>query len=115
VAARTLGAQPLRATRYYEGNAAVQEAMKAATGARQRLIADFAQARMQGESVADAQRAIAEFNARHPQPGVRITASALARSVQERRRVARSRNGTGVQENANTRPFLQSGRFADVN
>jgi hypothetical protein len=112
--ARGMGFQPLKATRYYEGNAAVQEAAKAATGARMKLIAKFAQARLRGESTEGMMGDIQSFNKRHPQQGLRITHSTLLKAVQERRKIGAQRSDTGIMGSKQLQPFQEAGRFADA-
>ena len=114
VIARAGGAQPLAMSRYYEGNAAVQAAKKAATESRKALIAEYAQARRQGEPSADAMRAIKEYNARHPEKGLRITTETLLKAVQERAKIEKQRGDTGVLRSPQNKPFLPYGRFAEV-
>jgi hypothetical protein len=114
VIARAGGAQPLAMSRYYEGNAAVQAAKKAATEGRKALIAEYAQARRQGQPSADAMRAVKEYNARHPEKGLRITTETLLKAVQERAKIEKQRGDTGVLRSPQNKPFLPYGRFAEV-
>lgn len=114
IIARAGGAQPLAMSRYYEGNAAVQAAKKAATESRKVLIAEYAQARRRGKPAADAMRAIKEYNARHPEKGLRITTETLLKAVQERAKIEKQRGDTGVLRSPQNKPFLEYGRFAEV-
>lgn len=98
---------------YYEANSAIQTAKTAATTVRNNLLRDFAQARIAGEPTDSISEAIAEFNARHPQNGLRITASSKLKAIQQRRKMARERNSAGVRINSVTRPFEDDARFAD--
>jgi len=114
VLARAGGAQPLAMSRYYEGNAAVQAAKKAAVEGRKKVIAEYAQARRRGQPSADAMQAVREYNSRHPEKGYRITAETLLKAVQERAKIERQRGDTGVLRSPQNKSFLKYGRFAEV-
>lgn len=108
---RTFGGQPMKASRYYESNAAIQEVKEATKAKRQKLVAKFAQARIKNESVAGVRKEIAAFNRKHPHKGYVITADSLTRAVLERRKIARSRDTAGVIRDSSTAPFKDYGRF----
>lgn len=114
VIARAGGAQPLAMSRYYEGNAAVQAAKKAATEGRKTIIAEYAQARRRGQPSADAMQAVKDYNAKHPEKGLRITTETLLKAVQERAKIEKQRGDTGVLRSPQNKPFLPYGRFAEV-
>ena len=107
---RTLGGQPTTLSRYYEGNAAMQEAKKAAEDTRARLIAQYAQARMKGESVDKVMRDVIAYNRRHP--NAMISMKTLNRSTKERQQNFQSRNEAGLIEDKTTLPYLDYARFA---
>jgi len=90
----------------------VQTAKEAATGTRNKLLRKYAEARLANEPLGDIQAEIAEFNQRHPQKGVRIDASSMLRSVQNRRNMAQERDGSGVRAGKANEPYLDNARFA---
>ena len=108
--ARLMGLQPMKLSNYYEGNAAIQANKQKAQGTRNRLIREYAQARIQGEDVADILEDIQSYNARNPEE--RIKKDGLLKAVKARRDMMRKRNEYGVVEDKNSSPYLESARFA---
>jgi len=109
---RAMGLGTTKESEYYDANNAVQTAKEAATGTRNKLLRKYAEARLANEPLGDIQAEIAEFNQRHPQKGVRIDASSMLRSVQNRRNMAQERDGSGVRAGKANEPYLDSARFA---
>lgn len=109
---RAMGLGTTKESEYYDANNAVQTAKDAATGTRNKLLRKYAEARLANEPLGDIQAEIAEFNQRHPQKGVRIDASSMLRSVQNRRNMAKERDGSGVRAGKANAPYLDNARFA---
>jgi hypothetical protein len=112
--ARAAGFQPLKMTRYYEGNSAVQTAFKHVTSARKKAIGTYAQAVLAGDDLDSALERIRQFNESHPEKTLRITGETLHKAVQTRRKLAAERGISGVDESKQLRPFLAQGRFANI-
>lgn len=112
LALRGMGFAPTKETEYYAANAAVQAAKTAATDARTRLLREYSEAKLKGESTADVDAKIVEFNNRHPEKTVRIDFSTKLKAVQARRKMAAERTESGVRIGKNEKPFASEARFA---
>jgi hypothetical protein len=108
---RAAGFQTTQESRYYEANAAVQKAEKAAMDRRNRLVTKWARAKMNNDDTADIEAAISEFNDKYRQRGVRIERSSLLKSLQYHKRAAAERNPVGIREDRITKQFAEHGRF----
>lgn len=112
LALRGMGFSPTKETEYYAANAALQTAKMAATDVRTRLLRDYSEAKLKGESTADVDAKIAEFNERHPEKGIKIDFSTKLKSVQARRKMAAERTESGVRIGKYEKPFASEARFA---
>lgn len=108
-ALQAAGVTPLRKTMYYERNAAIQGAKEAVKTARGELIKEYAQAKLAGEPVGAIRVKIGAFNQRNP--GNRITAETLERSLTQRQKDRQSLDN-GILANKENRPYLAAGRWA---
>ena len=106
---QAMGITPLRKTMYYERNAAIQGAKEAMKTARGELIKEYAQAKLAGEPVGAIRVKIGAFNQRNP--GNRITAETLERSLTQRQKDRQSLDN-GILANKENRPYLAAGRWA---
>jgi hypothetical protein len=109
---RGMGFTPTKESEYYAANAALQGAKVAATDARTRLLREYSEAKLKGESTEGVDAKIADFNARHPEKTVRIDFSTKLKAVQARRRMAAERNEAGLRIGKNEKPFADEARFA---
>lgn len=112
LALRGMGFTPTKEAEYYAANAAVQAAKTAATDARTRLLREYSEAKLKGETTEDVDAKIAEFNERHPEKGVKIDFSTKLKSVQARRKMAAERTESGVRIGKYEKPFAGEARFA---
>lgn len=112
IAFRASGFQPMRESEYYAASEAVEGARRAVTTVRNRLLREYAQARMRGEPTTDVDAEIRAFNERHPQRGLRIDSSSKLRAVQSRRRMAAERSEVGVRMDRTAETFAERARFA---
>lgn len=112
LALRGMGFSPTKETEYYAANAAMQAAKTAATDVRTRLLRDYSEAKLKGESTEAVDAKIIEFNERHPEKGVRIDFSTKIKAVQARRKMANERTESGVRIGKNEKPFASEARFA---
>lgn len=112
LALRGMGFTPTKEAEYYAANAAVQTAKTAATDARTRLLREYSEAKLKGETTEDVDAKIAEFNERHPEKGVKIDFSTKLKSVQARRKMAAERTESGVRIGKYEKPFAGEARFA---
>lgn len=109
---RGLGFSPASESEYYSANAALEESKRGATDVRNRLLRDYAQGKLRGESVAEVEDSIKDFNTRHPEKGVRIDASSKLKAVNARKQGAKDQTESGVSARKANKPFLESARFA---
>lgn len=91
LALRALGFSPMKEAEYYEANTAQAKVINAINTRRNRLLREYAEARLAGESVSDIRKAIREFNEEHP--NFRIKPSSLRNAVSNRRTNARKTLG----------------------
>lgn len=112
LALRGMGFTPTKEAEYYAANAAVQTAKTAATDARTRLLREYSEAKLKGESTEAVDAKIAEFNDRHPEKGIKIDFSTKLKSVQARRKMAAERTESGVRIGKYEKPFAGEARFA---
>lgn len=108
---QAMGVIPMRKSRYYEQQAAIQGPMQAVNSARQKLMADYGQARIKGQDVSSVMRDIYAFNRRNPQ--AKITFEQLQQWVKRRRENARATLPSGVLANKQTKPYTQYARWAE--
>jgi len=113
LALRGMGFTPTKEAEYYEANAALQAAKTAATDVRTRLLREYSEAKLKGESTETVDAKIAEFNDRHPEKGVKIDFSTKLKSVQARRKMAAERTESGVRVGKYEKPFASEARFAE--
>jgi len=111
---RASGLQTTEESRYYEGNQAVQSTKDAVMTARQKIVRDFAQARLRGERTDDIMDRVNRFNTKNPDPKVRIKQETLLKAVQYRRKTGSERTESGLRARAQDKPFLPAGRFAEM-
>lgn len=113
IGAKMAGFATTKESIYYEATAAVSKAKQAAQDVRKKLLAEIAQARIAGEPTDTSMKKIREFNSRHPEKGIRIDGSSIAKSVKARRQVARERGESGLLKNKQSKPFLKEASFAE--
>lgn len=113
IGAKMAGFATAKESIYYEATAAVSKAKQAAQDVRKKLLAEIAQSRIAGEPTDNAMKKIREFNSRHPEKGIRIDGSSIARSVKARRQVARERGESGLLKSKQAKPFLKEASFAE--
>jgi hypothetical protein len=109
---RGMGFTPTKESEYYAANAAMQEAKTAATDVRTRLLREYSEAKLKGQSTEEVDAKIAEFNQRHPEKSVKIDMSTKLKSVQARRKMAAERTESGVRIGKYEKPFASTARFA---
>lgn len=109
---RGMGFTPTKESEYYAANAAMQEAKTAATDVRTRLLREYSEAKLKGESTEDIDAKIVDFNSRHPEKTVKIDYSTKLKAVQARRKMAAERNEAGLRIGKNEKPFADEARFA---
>ena len=112
LALRGMGFTPTKESEYYAANAAMQGAKTAATDVRTRLLREYSEAKLKGESTEDIDAKIADFNERHPEKTVKIDMSTKLKAVQARRKMAAERNEAGLRIGKNEKPFADTARFA---
>jgi hypothetical protein len=106
-----MGVQPRKKSRYYEQQEAIQGTKQAVDTARQKLLARYGQARVQGEDVSDVMRDIMRFNQRNPH--VRINQEHRQQATARRRQNKRDTLDSGILANKQTKPYLQHARWTD--
>lgn len=112
LALRGMGFAPTKESEYYAANAAMQAAKTAATDVRNRLLREYSEAKLKGESTESVDAKIVEFNDRHPEKGIKIDFSTKLKSVQARRKMAAERTESGVRIGKYEKPFASEARFA---
>lgn len=112
LALRGMGFAPAKESEYYAANAAMQAAKTAATDVRNRLLREYSEAKLKGESTEAVDAKIVEFNDRHPEKGIKIDFSTKLKSVQARRKMAAERTESGVRIGKYEKPFASEARFA---
>lgn len=110
---RGIGFPLAKETESYEGTAAVEGAKQATMDKRKRLLDEISTLRMAHEDTTDVDRAIREFNSRHPEKGVRIGGDTISKSVQARRANMRNRNEAGVNVGKANKAFAGQARFTE--
>ena len=113
IAFRGMGFTPTKESEYYAANEAMHTAEQAAKDTKNNLLRRYAEARMKDEDTDAIQEKIDAYNDRHPEKGVRITVSAMLKAVQQRRKMAEERTGSGVRIGKAQRPFADEARFAE--
>lgn len=113
IGAKMAGFATTKESIYYEATAAVSKAKQAAQDVRKKLLAEIAQARIAGEPTDTSMKKIREFNSRHPEKGIRIDGSSIAKAVGARRQVARERGESGLLKSKQAEPFLKEASFAE--
>jgi hypothetical protein len=113
VLVRGLGATPTKVSRYYDANDAVQSATRAVETKRNKLLAEYAQRRVEGKPITAELRAIQEFNRKHPHPALRIKVSSMTRAVQNRRRDRLGRSMSGVLTDKQSQVYADRGAFGE--
>jgi hypothetical protein len=106
-----MGVQPMKKTRYYEQQAAIQGPKQAVDNTRQKLLARYGQARMKGEDVSDVTRDIMRFNLRNPH--AKIGPEHRRQATDRRRQNQRDTLRTGVLANKQTKPYAENARWAE--
>jgi hypothetical protein len=109
---RGMGFTPTKESEYYAANAAMQEAKTAATDVRTRLLREYSEAKLKGQSTEEVDAKIAEFNERHPEKSVKIDFSTKLKAVQARRKMAAERTESGLRVGKYEKPFASEARFA---
>jgi hypothetical protein len=113
IAFRGMGFTPTKESEYYAANEAMHTAEQAAKDVKNNLLRRYAEARMNDKDTDAIQDKIDAYNDRHPEKGVRITVSAMLKAVQQRRKMAEERTGSGVRIGKAQRPFADEARFAE--
>jgi hypothetical protein len=108
-----MGFTPTKESEYYAANEAMHTAEQAAKDVKNNLLRRYAEARMNDKDTDAIQDKIDAYNDRHPEKGVRITVSAMLKAVQQRRKMAEERTGSGVRIGKAQRPFADEARFAE--
>lgn len=111
---RGLGFTSAKESNYYEAVQAKEDTKAALEARRSRLITNWANYKLRGdtEAVAEMEHAVKNWNAKHPEKGVRIDRSTLLKSVQQRRKDAAQRNEAGVLLKKNEQHLRDVTRFA---
>lgn len=112
IALRGMGFNPVLESEHYAAKTAVETRKRAAQDTRNRLLRQYAQARLRGEDVSKIMQDIEGFNERHPTRGLRIDRSSMLKAVQARRTNQANTNEIGVRIDRGTKPFEEYGRFA---
>jgi hypothetical protein len=109
---RGMGFTPTKESEYYAANAAMQSAKTAATDVRTRLLREYSEAKLKGESTEAVDAKIVDFNERHPEKSVKIDMSTKLKAVQARRKMAAERTESGLRVGKYEKPFANEARFA---
>lgn len=110
---RGMGFTPTKESEYYAANAAMQSAKTAATDVRTRLLREYSEAKLKGESTEAVDAKIVDFNERHPEKSVKIDFSTKLKAVQARRKMAAERTESGLRVGKYEKPFAGAARFAE--
>lgn len=108
---KAAGFAPMKASNYYDRNAAIQGTKNAVEGARQKLITEYAQSILAGDPTRDIMQDITEFNRKHK--GREITYSTRRKAIQQRRKNRAARDSGGVLADRANKPYMDAGRFAE--
>ena len=99
-----MGVTPMKKGMYHEGQAGVQALKNAVMGERNKLLADYAQARLKGEDVTPHIQKHIRFSQRHPE--VPIREQHRRQSVDRRKDIRKALTETGILADKQNRPFL---------
>lgn len=108
---QAMGIQPAKKTNYYDRQGAIQAQKQVVEGTRDKLLAEYGQARLQGKDVSSIVVKITRFNQRNPH--ARIKAENLRQAVDRRKTNRRETDATGMLVNKSTRPYLANARWTE--
>lgn len=112
LAYRALGFSTVKEAEYYTAKQAKENVSGAINGRRTELLRDYATMRIRGEDTADVEKMIREFNADHPEKGLRIDRGTMLKAVKTRRDAAKTKDETGVTFRRNEATLEEITRFA---
>ncbi len=101
---QAMGVTPMKKGMYHEGQAGVQALKNAVMGERNKLLADYAQARLKGEDVTTHIQKHIRFSQRHPE--VPIREQHRRQSVDRRKDIRKTLTETGLLADKQNRPYL---------
>ena len=108
---QAMGIQPAKKTNYYDRQGAIQAQKQAVEGTRDKLLAEYGQARLHGKDVSSIVVKVTRFNQRNPH--ARIKAENLRQAVDRRKTNRRETDATGMLVNKQTRPYLPNARWTE--
>lgn len=112
LAYKALGFSPVTETQHYEAQTAKSEVTQAIQDRRNKIIADYARARMSGEGTSDVMEDVRQFNTDHPHNQVRITQSVLIQAINRRKKERKAADSAGVTFRKNEKYLRNVDRFA---
>lgn len=112
LAQRALGFSPSMESEHYDAQAAKMDTQERIKERRERLISNYANAKVTGNDLEALQQAVDNWNAKHPEKGVRIDRSALVKATTSRKKEFASTDPAGVKFGKNEKHLAGVDRFA---